>query len=214
MVASAPSSVRFVLASRSHVRGLAVLRAAGEVLDVDEDDLSLSASETVQLAALYRVDPSVPASAGGWPAAATMAAAYASVAHTSTCSKRARAPRPFDRKVLAVAAAIGGGDPDVLRAAVGRAESDPADVLARLPLVTTSESGEFVVHDLWRRVLGEALDRDEVVGAVARAVDALVEREDFNRAFELCIERGDWQAATDTLGPAAATATPWCASTC
>ena len=130
-----------------------------------------------------------------------MAAAYGvSGAHEYVFESVLEHLDTFDRKVLAVAAAIGGGDPDVLRAAVGRSESDPAEVLASLPLVTTSESGEFVVHDLWRRVLGEALESDDVVGAVARAVDALIEREDFDHAFELCIERRDWQAAADALG--------------
>ena len=76
LVTGAPSSVHFVLASRDRVRGLAQLRVEGAVLEIGEEQLMLSGAEMLTLAELHGVDPSVPTSTGGWPAAASVAASY------------------------------------------------------------------------------------------------------------------------------------------
>ena len=198
LVTDAPPAVHVVLASRRHVRGLARARLAGEVLDIGAADLSLSDAETLELARLHDVDPAVVASAGGWPAAAAMAAAYgiggaeeyvfeAVLDHLGTT----------ERTVLATAAAIGPAHPAVLRRAVGDAAIVPEEVLDGLPLVRRSPSGELAVHDLWRRVVD--VDSDDVTAAVGRAVDAFVADGQFDRAFGLCAARGDWHGAAAVL---------------
>jgi DNA-binding SARP family transcriptional activator len=200
LVSDAPSSVHFVLAGRTRPRGLARARLAGEVLEIGEDQLSLSSAETVELARLHRVDPSVPAAVGGWPAAASMAASFGIHGADEYVIEAVLDQLDADaRRTLAIAAAIGGGDADVLHRAIGQSAIEPAELLARLPLVSLSDRGEHEVHDLWRRVIGNAIPADELRQAVARGVDAWVERGQFDRAFRLCVAHGDWDHAASVL---------------
>ena len=142
----------------------------------------------------------MPTSTGGWPAAASVAAAYGIRGAEEYVFETV-----FDhldhaeRNVLAIAAAIGGGDADLLRRAIGEDDVDPAAVLSPLPLVGVSDHGEFTIHDLWRRVVGDAIAGDELRGVVARCVDALVERDCFDRAFRLCLVHADWERAAKVL---------------
>ena len=198
LVTDAPPAVHVVLASRRQVRGLARARLGGEVLDIGAADLSLSDAETVELARLHDVDPAVVASAGGWPAAAAMAAAYGiGGAEEYVFEAVLDHLGDSERTVLATAAAIGSAHPAILRRAVGDAAIVPEEVLDGLPLVRRSASGELAVHDLWRRVVD--VDSDDVTAAVGRAVDAFVADGQFDRAFGLCAARGDWHGAAAVL---------------
>jgi LuxR family transcriptional regulator, maltose regulon positive regulatory protein len=200
LVNEAPSSVHFVLASRDPVRGLAQLRLSGAVLEVDEEQLTLTYSEMCTLAALHDVDSSVPASTGGWPAAASMAAAYGiSGVEEYVFEAVMNHLDDVERRVLAIAAAIGGGDAALLRTAIGKCDVDPAALLSRLPLISVSDTGTFTIHDLWSRVIGDAVGEEDLQRAVSSAVDVMIERDQFDRAFRLCVAHRDWQQAANVL---------------
>ncbi len=200
LVAAAPPSLHVVLASRTRIKGLAKARLSGDVLEINEADLTLSAAETADLAAIHGVDPSVPASAGGWPAAAAMAAAYGIASAEEYVFEAVVDHLDADaRRVLAVATAIGPAGPAVLREAVGYDGCDPIAVLDRLPLVSCSPGGEYAVHDLWHRVVGVGRDVVAVDAPVRRAVAAFVDGGQFDRAFGLCVVHGDWDGAAAVL---------------
>ena len=196
LVNDAPPSVHLVLSGRTRLRGLAQARAAGSVIEVGEEQLVFSDGETVALATLHGVDPRLPGSMGGWPAAASLAA---------SCGTRSATEYIWEsvidrldtgeRTCLAVAAAVGHGDVDLLRSAVGASVVEPASLLARLPLVRLTEAGEFDVHELWRTVVADVVADVELRPAIARAIDALVAGEEFDRAFGLCAMHQDWPHA-------------------
>ena len=105
----------------------------------------------------------------------------------------------MSENVLAIATAIGGGDAALLRRAIGERDVDPVELLSRLPMISVSDSGEFTIHDLWRRVIGDGLGDEARQRTVARCVDTLVERDEFDRAFRLCATHADWEDAVKVL---------------
>ena len=169
LVTSAPSSIHFVLASRNRVRGLAQLRVEGEVLEISEEQLLLSGAEMLALAELHGVDPSVPTSTGGWPAAASVAAAYGIVGAEEYVFEAVLDHLDDDeREALAIATAVGGGD------ARPAAQCDRRGVTSiqwsccpGSRSIGVSDGGEFMVHDLWRRVIGDGIG-DEAGDAPSR----------------------------------------------
>ena len=196
LVNTAPTSVHFVLAGRARLRGLAQARAAGSVIEVGEEQLVFSDAEIVALAALHGVDPRGAGSMGGWPAAASLAASCGTRSATEYIVESVIDDLDIgERTCLAVAAAVGRGDVDLLRCAVGASVVEPASLLARLPLVRLTEAGEFDVHELWQTVVADVVADVELRPAMARAIDALVARAEFDRAFGLCAMRQDWSHA-------------------
>jgi DNA-binding SARP family transcriptional activator len=176
------------------------LRAAGEVVEIDEVTLALDACELQEFAHAHRVEGASLSNLGGWPAAVSLAATYGLVGATEYVWESVLDHLSIDeRRLLEVAAAIGGGDAALVRAAVGDVGMDPIAVLARLPLVHLSSGGELVVHDLWHRIVAGALPVSELRAAAARAVDGLIERGDFDRAYRLCAKHADWDHAGRVL---------------
>ena len=139
VITEAPLSVHFVLACRRRPRGLAGLRAAGEVVEIDESALALDPHELDEFAGRHRVDGTSLAHLGGWPAAVSLAATYGLVGATEYVWESVLDQLSTEeRRVLEVAAAIGGGDAALVRTAVGDVGIDPIAVLAGLPLVHLS----------------------------------------------------------------------------
>ena len=200
LVSEAPLPVHFVLACRRRPWGLAELRAAGQVAEIDEAALAFDAGELDELARTRGVDDASLSQLGGWPAAVVLAATYGLRGASEYVWENVLDHLTVnERRVLEVAAAIGGADSALVQAAVGDGGVDPIPVLARLPLVHCSRDGEVAVHDLWRRVVAGALPAAELRAAVARAVDGLIERRDFDRAYRLCAEHGDWDRVARVL---------------
>ena len=199
LVSQTAPPVHIVLAGRRRLRGLSGARMSGELVELDEDDLVLTEAEIAELASLHDADPSTLAPFGGWPAAVAIAAVY-DIAGADDYVREAVLDHlePGQRRLLAVAAALGGVDDDLLRRAIDDPCLDPAEVLADLPLVRRSAQGSFEVHDLWRRVVGNPDDGD-VDGCVMSAVDVLIERDEFDRGFRLCVDHQDWDRAAGVL---------------
>jgi LuxR family transcriptional regulator, maltose regulon positive regulatory protein len=200
LVRGAPAPVHVVLATRHPVRGLAELRVTNDLLEIDERELALSDSEVARLAVLHDVEPSALAAAGGWPAVAVLSATYGVDGADEYVFEAVLAHLGLDeRRVLAIAAAVGGGEPEVLQAALGTCSIDPVEVLRRLPLVRVVDRGRFFVHDLWKHVIDGAICADELHDAVIRAVHALIERHDFDRAYRLCATHDVWDLAASVV---------------
>ena len=199
LVTEAPPPVHFVVASRRPVKGLAALRARGEVLDLGERELALSSAELHELAAAHGADPEAIARSGGWPAVACVSAAYGiDSAGEYVWEAVLEHLDERHRRVLAVAAAVGPCDRELLRAAVGSGNDDDFELLAELPLVTARD-GELIAHDLWRRAVQASLDDDERRDAVARAAAVLARRGDYDRARRLCTSQELWLDAALVL---------------
>ena len=200
LVNEAPATVHFMLASQKRLRALAEVHFAGQAVDIGEHDLAMSDAETLELARVHGVDASVVASVGRWPALASVTAAYGIRSATDFVWDRVIDHLTAgERRVLAIAATIGGGDAALLGAAVGDATVEPAKILASVPLVSRSDTDEFIVHDLWHRVVGEALAEGDRRAAVARAIDVLLDRRAYDRAFGLCAAQRDWDGAASVL---------------
>ena len=197
LVDDAPPAVHLLLAGRRPLRGLARARAAGEVVDITERDLALSAVEAAELARIHDVMPEVVAHAAGWPAVASLAATY-DIHHAADFVWAAVLDHldEQERRALAIAATIGRVDADLLRAAAG---DDPGELLTSVPLVSRADDGEFTIHELWHRVVGDAVTPDERRAAIVRAVDVLVARGAYDRAFTLSAAHELWDAAFDVL---------------
>ncbi len=199
LITEAPLPVHFVLASRRPVKGLASLRARGEVLDVGERELALSSAELQELATIHGTDLDVIARSGGWPAVACVSAAYGiDSAGDYVWETVLEHLDERHRRVLAVATAVGPCDRELLRAAVDAGDEGDFELLAELPLVTARD-GELIVHDLWRRTVQGALTDDDRRDAVARAAAALVRRGDYDRARRLCASHELWLEAIHVL---------------
>jgi LuxR family transcriptional regulator, maltose regulon positive regulatory protein len=200
LVKLAPPSVHFVLVSRERIAHLAQLRADGEVIDIGANQLLLSSHEVQALADLHDVSPTVLASTGGWPAAASMVGAFGLTgAEEYVFETVLHHLEEVEIEVLAVALAIGVSDGDLLHSALGEDRVDPKALLARLPMVSVNTEGEYCVHDLWQGVIAAVVDHDRLNAAIRRASDALVARAQFDRAFHLCAEQGDWERAAGVL---------------
>ncbi len=203
LVAHAPMNVHFVLAGRSRITGLASARASAHVIDIAEDELSFTCQEIESLADLVGADALVVSLGGGWPAATMLAATHGAqavddyvgevvVSRLSDC----------ERDVLSIAARIGGGDPALLQCAIADDEVgsiDPVELLGRLPMVRRTTDGSYMVHEFWRRFMTASFDSEVVHRAVARTVEELIDRDEFDRAFRLAASCADWAAAKDVL---------------
>jgi DNA-binding SARP family transcriptional activator len=221
LVAEAPGNVHFVVASRRPIRGLAGVSTPGGTDEIDEGDLCLDHHELSELAASSGRDASSWQSLGGWPALVALAARFGGPASECWVNSAAIATEftqhsqnslttehvwetvlaelgPAGRLVLASLAAIGGGDADLLRAAMADPDLEPADLLAGVPLVTRRDGG-WVAHDLWARIVGTVLDRDRLAATRCRAAEVLVRRGEHDRAFRLFALAHDWSSAAGVL---------------
>jgi DNA-binding SARP family transcriptional activator len=96
---------------------------------------------------------------------------------------------PTRREHLAALAAIGGGDDELVATAVG-ADVDLEELVAEVPLVTSSGGGWVELHGLWTDHLGDVLDADTRRAIQQRAGTALLARGDRLRAFDLLAAAG------------------------
>ena len=200
LVNDAPPSVHLVLSGRTRLRGLAQARAAGVVGEIGEEQLAFADAEVAVLAASHCVGVPALTSTGGWPAVAALVA---------SCGRRGATEYVWEsvldhldaveRKVLALATVIGRGDADLLRAAIGEPSVEPEAVLATVPLVTVTDEGDFAVHELWRTLVVGIVDDAALRPAIARAIDALIVRHEFDRAFGLCATQQDWGHAAHVI---------------
>ena len=201
LIDALPSNAHVVLATRqaSLPVPLARLDAQGEVLRLGEGDLRFNEDELARYAAARGVEPEVLASTGGWPALAELAATVGGDVPGAFLWEEVLRPLGAERRrVLAVLCDLGGGDDDLVSAALG-GHVDLDRVLDAVPLIGRHVDGWHVPHSLWSDAAGVAVEEAERREIRARAVAHLVERERFDEAFRLASQADLWDLAPGVL---------------
>lgn len=163
--------------------------ANGTALMLTDADLSFTKDEWAVAVGARGSETFTP-----WPALAALVASSTdpSVSADYVWQEVLQTLRPDQRRLLALAATIGGGDATMLRAVAGP-ESDPAD-LTDVPLVRVDRSGWWP-HDLWADHLDDAfaevLSPTERATAQATAASEYLKRADYVAAFRLARAAGD-----------------------
>ena len=200
LIAGLPANGHVVLASRTEPPvPLSRLDAQGQVLRLAEDDLRFSDEELRGFAERRGVDADDLAATGGWPALVVLSAHVDQRLAGAYVWEEVLEPlSPERRHVVAVLADLGGGDDELVAAALG-APVDLAASLEGIPLVARSADGWFGVHALWRQAPGLALDAGTRAEVRRRAVEHLTDLGRFDEAFELVEDAGAWDLAPDLL---------------
>ena len=199
----APANGHVVLAGRNlGAMPRHQLLAKREAIALSEDELRLQADEIRAVATIHGVDPAALDGAAGWPALAELRARAGGAADDDALLEEVLGalPRPI-RRQFALVVAVGGGDTDLLTAALG--EPPDTRALSALPLVRPVASGGLEPHALWQRALDAELTPDEILDARRRAAIACADKGDNRTAFELLAAADDWDAALPVLFDAA-----------
>jgi DNA-binding SARP family transcriptional activator len=200
LVRELPANAHVVLASRDRATvPLARLRAAGEVVVIDEGDLVFDPEETAAFAEARGVAPELLGATGGWPALAELTATAGGTWTLDYLREEVLSGIGPDRAQLLTAFAIaGGGDDEVMSAVAGR-EVTVEEVVRDIPLVTRSADGWTVVHPLWLPALRRLLDTDEARAARRAAADVHLRHGRYSLAFDLLVEAEEWDAALEVI---------------
>jgi DNA-binding SARP family transcriptional activator len=201
LVESLPSNGHVVLATRSISPPvpLARLEAQGEVLRLGEGDLRFTDDELARFAAGRGLELDHLAATGGWPALAELTATAGGAMTGAFVWEEVLRPLEADhRRVLSVLCDLGGGDDELVSAALGE-RIDVQDALDGVPLIVRSADGWHVPHALWKDAAGVGLTPADRTEVRLRAVAHLVGREQFDEAFRLASDAGLWDLAEEVL---------------
>ena len=187
-----PGNLRLVLVGRELPPvGLARLRAAGELLEVTDEDLRFDATEIADLA--DRLGTTAPDEhLGGWPAVIRLSlAAPGRAADDYLWEEVINRLAPDHRRALQALCALGSATVAEVEQVSGLT-LDVDDFCARVPLVTRDGS-TLVAHDLWQPFLpdlgGEGALPQSTLAVRAGAVVA--RRGDVVASGQLAIRLGD-----------------------
>lgn len=175
------------------------LDAAGQLLELGQDDLLLTDEELVDFANLRGVDVDRLEVAERWPAFVELACTGTPAGSRRYLEEEAlRGLGPERRRAVAAFAVIGGGDDEIARAVVDR----PLDELVGdLPLVRW-EGAEARLHDLWGELTADELTGDEQEMLTRAAAAVHRRRGRFDRAIDLARSVEAWSEVTMALGEA------------
>ena len=168
------------------------------VLELAEQELTLTPPEADALARVHHAAPDVVRKAGGWPALAEL---YARVG--SADARRfvwEEVVEPLDdahRHAFLFLVAVGSADADAL-AVVTEAPIDGSR-LAGLPLVAVDTHGGLRPDPLWRELLAERIDATLAGSAGPALAEVFAARGQHCDAFELLAEARSWDRALDVL---------------
>lgn len=174
---------------------LARLAVERQLVRIGDADLVFDSEELERLAESRSVEPTVLDGTGGWPAMAELAVSAGHAVAREFIWQEVIEPLGRDRRrVLAALVELGGGDDDLLTAAL-----DSPVVLTRelegVPLIAVGDHGWHRPHSLWQpmarmRLVGP--DRSEVL---ARGIRHLVGRGRFDEAYRLIAGAKQWDEA-------------------
>jgi DNA-binding SARP family transcriptional activator len=171
----------------------------GALLELSEDDLRFTDEELEAFAATRGVDGDRLAGTGGWAAMAELAASVEGQRAGDYVWEEVLEPLgPERRLVLAVVSDLGGAD-DALATDVLGHPVVVADALDGVPLVARGSDGWRAPHALWRSTGRLVLPADDRVAIRRRAAIHLAARGQFDDAYRLVGEAGEWDAATAVL---------------
>jgi LuxR family transcriptional regulator, maltose regulon positive regulatory protein len=178
---------------------LARLSTHGALLELSEDDLRFTDEELEAFAAARGVDRDRLAGTGGWAAMAELAASVEGQRAGDYVWEEVLEPLgPERRHVLAVVSDLGGADDALASDVLGR-PLVVADALDGVPLVARGSDGWLAPHALWRSTGRLVLPADDRVAIRRRAAVHLAARGQFDDAYRLVGEAGEWDAATAVL---------------
>ena len=200
VLASLPAHAHLVVASRRPLPlPLARLRAAGAVLDVDQDTLRYTPAELEVLALRAGRDPAAVTGLAGWPALVRLGLLGMAdeVGAYLWDEVVARLPVPQRRALLALAT-LGTADSASLTELCGEPVNGQ-QLARRVPLIVDAGHGQVRAHDLWNVALRTALPAEEVRAMGHAAARHLLARGHHVRAGSLAARTGD----TDALCEAA-----------
>lgn len=195
-----PANGHLVLAGRRRPAvDTARLDAAGELLEITQDDLLMTTEEQIAFANRRSIDVELLEAAEGWPAFIELAASGNQIRSRRYLEEEAlREIAPDRRRSLAAFALVRGGDDEIARAVAGQ---PLADLVADVPLVRW-EGERARLHDLWAELLVDELD-DEARRAAALAASAIHRgRGDIDPAIDLARLVDDWDDFAASLGAA------------
>lgn len=197
LLARMPANGHLVLAGR-HAPGvpLARLRAHGELLEIDEETLSLDDAELDELRVLRNqsTEVALPRHA----ATADLRLAAGIDAGADFLWEEILAKYDIDRLTALRRAAVLDELDGVLVAAITDGAFDPETLLVGTPLVERSDDGTYRLHAILREALLARLEPGERRKTLAIAADAERKRERYPRAVELYEQSGDPIGALET----------------
>jgi LuxR family transcriptional regulator, maltose regulon positive regulatory protein len=187
-----PAGAHVVLAGRAvPPLRLARLRAAGQVLDVGEDDLRFTDADIAALAARLGV-PVPDRDLGGWPALVRLALTSPAGVDEFLGEEVVAALAPDDRRALVALTVLGPSAPADVAAVTGR-PFDGDGFCARVPLV--HRAGDAVVaHGLWEPARDLLASPAELAEASRRALAVVSGRGDPVATGALALRLGDREA--------------------
>lgn len=196
-----PSNVHLVLSGRIGL-GLGDRVSSDDVMSVVEDDLAFTVDELAELAALRAVPADVARQLPAWPALATLTGQVGIGASIEYLWDEVLAAlEPGRRRLLATVAEFGELDDELVESVCavldGQAGAEvpqsptAAELLDGLPLVETTESGTFRLHDLWTAALAHAVDPIDRMAALRAGGALFLRRATHVRAAEAYALAGD-----------------------
>jgi len=185
LTTSLPENAHLLVSGRaSPTFGSARLDAAGQLVEIAQDELLMTDDEQIEFANLRGVDVAVLAGAEGWPAFVELASTGTEARSRRYLEEEAvRDLAPQRRSQLAAFSYVGGGDDEVSMAVAG---VPIEDLLKDIPLVRWT-GDTAVLHDLWGVVLDTELDAATRRGAALKAAKVFRNRREFQRALDLCL---------------------------
>lgn len=195
-----PANGHLVLAGRRRpALDTARLDAAGDLLEISQDDLLMTEEEQIDFANRRSVDLELLEGAEGWPAFIELAAGGSEIRSRRYLEEEAlREIAPDRRRALAAFALVRGGD-DAIAMAV--ADQPLADLVADIPLVRW-EGNRAQLHDLWAELLVDELSGDERRAAALAASAIHRDRSEIDPAIDLARLVDDWDDFATSLASA------------
>ena len=195
LVRRLPDNAHLVLAARHapSVR-LSRLRAADRLVEITQDDLLFTRSETATIANRLGRVPDEAISLGGWPALVRLALAVRPEVAIDFAQEEVLCNLSRDQRCALFALSnLGYADRERVGRVVG-ATVDLAHLAAVVPLVSRTEEGLFRAHDLWTEALLRVLTPEEIGRLRTRVLDELVASGDLPRAGALAMTHEDVDA--------------------
>lgn len=192
-----PTNGHVVLAGRRRPAiDTARLDAAGELLEITQDDLLMTIEEQIDFANRRSIDVEILDGAEGWPAFIELAAGGSEVRSRRYLEEEAlREIVPDRRRALAAFSLVRGGDDGIAEAVCGQPLHD---LVADIPLVRW-EGDRARLHDLWAELLMDELDQSSRRGAALAASKIHRDRGAIDLAIDLARMVDDWDDVATSL---------------
>lgn len=192
LVKQLPGTCHLVLASRSNVGvPVARLRAAGQVVEIDESLLAFAPHEVRALADLHGTDAARAAHVAGWPSLVQLAlTARRGAAIEFLWEEVVGALSPIDRVGLLALVTLGWGSSSELDDVAG-ADIDVRRLLDIVPLTYSDGKDRVGIHPLWETTIERVFSPGERRDVRRRALTTMDGAGDIIRLGSAAVRWGD-----------------------